>query len=133
MSGSPFLSFLRDRLSDTPYCWDIIEAPLSEVANQEKLLPANFITADGFGITEAARRYLAPLIGVSGPGTSGASRPLKGWSEAKGGSSLRKWQKPRRGHPLPTRRARSSRWAVRYAVFYPSRPAARQRQADRQL
>jgi 6-phosphofructokinase 1 len=25
-------------------------------------LPANFITADGFGITEAARRYLAPLI-----------------------------------------------------------------------
>jgi 6-phosphofructokinase 1 len=50
------------RLSDTPYRWDIIEAPLSEVANQEKLLPANFITADGFGITEAARRYLAPLI-----------------------------------------------------------------------
>jgi hypothetical protein len=27
------------RLSDTPYRWDIIEAPLSEVANQEKLLP----------------------------------------------------------------------------------------------
>ena len=50
------------RLSDTPYCWDIIEAPLSEVANQEKLLPAHFISADGFGITEAARRYLAPLI-----------------------------------------------------------------------
>jgi 6-phosphofructokinase 1 len=50
------------RLSDTPYRWDIIEAPLSEVANQEKVLPGNFITADGFGITEAARRYLAPLI-----------------------------------------------------------------------
>ena len=50
------------RLSDSPYRWDIIEAPLSKVANQEKLLPANFITADGFGITEAARRYLAPLI-----------------------------------------------------------------------
>ena len=50
------------RLSDSPYRWDIIEAPLSEVANQEKLLPAEFISADGFGITAAARRYLAPLI-----------------------------------------------------------------------
>jgi 6-phosphofructokinase len=50
------------RLSDAPYRWDIIEAPLSEVANREKLLPSEFISADGFGITEAARRYLAPLI-----------------------------------------------------------------------
>ena len=50
------------RLSDAPYRWDIVAAPLSEVANQEKLLPAEFISADGFGITEAARRYLAPLI-----------------------------------------------------------------------
>jgi ATP-dependent phosphofructokinase / diphosphate-dependent phosphofructokinase len=50
------------RLSDTPYRWDIIEAPLSEVANQEKLLPPDFISDDGFGITEMARRYLAPLI-----------------------------------------------------------------------
>ena len=50
------------RLSDAPYRWEIIEVPLSEVANQEKLLSPNFISADGFGITEAARRYLAPLI-----------------------------------------------------------------------
>ena len=50
------------RLSDSPYRWDIIEAPLSAVANQEKLLPPDFISTDGFGITEAARRYLAPLI-----------------------------------------------------------------------
>jgi len=50
------------RLSDAPYRWEIIAAPLSEVANQEKLLPADFIRPDGFGITEAARRYLAPLI-----------------------------------------------------------------------
>jgi ATP-dependent phosphofructokinase / diphosphate-dependent phosphofructokinase len=50
------------RLSDAPYRWDIVEAPLSEVANQEKLLHPDFISTDGFGITEAARRYLAPLI-----------------------------------------------------------------------
>jgi 6-phosphofructokinase 1 len=50
------------RLSDTPYRWDIIAAPLAEVANREKLLPPDFIREDGFGITAAARRYLAPLI-----------------------------------------------------------------------
>jgi 6-phosphofructokinase 1 len=50
------------RLSDLPYRWDIIEAPLSAVANQEKRLPPDFISSDSFGITEAARRYLAPLI-----------------------------------------------------------------------
>jgi ATP-dependent phosphofructokinase / diphosphate-dependent phosphofructokinase len=50
------------RLSDSPHCCDIMEAPLSEVANREKLLPPEFISADGFGITAAARRYLAPLI-----------------------------------------------------------------------
>jgi 6-phosphofructokinase 1 len=49
------------RLSDSPYRWDIVAAPPA-VANQEKLLPAEFINADGFGITAAARRYLAPLI-----------------------------------------------------------------------
>jgi ATP-dependent phosphofructokinase / diphosphate-dependent phosphofructokinase len=50
------------RISDAPYRWDIMEAQLSEVANQEKLLPPDFISPDGFGITEAAHRYLAPLI-----------------------------------------------------------------------
>src|SRR5215468_5121495 len=50
------------RLSDEPYRWDIVAAPLAEVANQEKLMPPDFIRADGFGITAAARRYLAPLI-----------------------------------------------------------------------
>ena len=50
------------RLSDAPYRWDIIAAPLAEVANQEKLLPREFISVDGFGITDAARRYLAPLV-----------------------------------------------------------------------
>ena len=50
------------RISDKPYRWRIGEAPLSRVANTEKKLPKRFITKDGFGITEAARRYLQPLI-----------------------------------------------------------------------
>ena len=37
-------------------------APLSEIANAEKTMPAEFIRDDGYGITEAARRYLQPLI-----------------------------------------------------------------------
>jgi ATP-dependent phosphofructokinase / diphosphate-dependent phosphofructokinase len=50
------------RRSSRPYRWTIGHVPLSEVANQEKKLPREFITPDGFGITQAARRYLEPLI-----------------------------------------------------------------------
>src|SRR6516225_8264833 len=39
------------RISDAPYRWDIIDASLSEVANQERLLPPDFISADGFSVT----------------------------------------------------------------------------------
>ena len=45
------------------YAWTIGEAPLSKVANVEKKMPRNYITRDGYGITEKARDYLAPLIG----------------------------------------------------------------------
>ena len=51
------------RKSSKPYRWGIGEAPLTAVANQEKKVPRNFITADGFGITAACRAYLEPLIG----------------------------------------------------------------------
>jgi ATP-dependent phosphofructokinase / diphosphate-dependent phosphofructokinase len=51
------------RKSSKPYRWSIGEAPLSAVANQEKKLPRNFISSDGFGITAACRNYLLPLIG----------------------------------------------------------------------
>ena len=50
------------RTSDEPYRWEIGEAPLAEVANVEKMMPRDFITDDGFGITPACRRYLAALI-----------------------------------------------------------------------
>ena len=50
------------RKSDKPYRWTIGKAPLSRVANKEKMMPKRFITKDGFGITAACRRYLEPLI-----------------------------------------------------------------------
>lgn len=50
------------RKSDRPYRWTIGTAPLDKVANHEKMMPRSYISRDGFGITAAARRYLAPLI-----------------------------------------------------------------------
>ncbi len=50
------------RTSNNPYRWVIDEAPLSRVANREKMMPKSYISPDGMGITPAARRYLAPLI-----------------------------------------------------------------------
>ncbi|MDR3418231.1 MAG: 6-phosphofructokinase [Nevskia sp.] len=45
-----------------PYRWSVGEAPLTQVANVEKKMPPEFISADGFHITDACRAYLSPLI-----------------------------------------------------------------------
>ncbi|MCX7114610.1 MAG: 6-phosphofructokinase [Gammaproteobacteria bacterium] len=50
------------REQDAPYTWSIQHVPLKDVANQERTLPKNYIAEDGMGITDACRRYLAPLI-----------------------------------------------------------------------
>ena len=55
------------RVSDRPYRWKIGVAPLSEIANREKMLPRDFISGDGFGITARARRYLSPLMRGESP------------------------------------------------------------------
>ena len=51
-----------DRLPGKTYKWKVGMAQLAKVANVEKMMPKNFITTDGFGITEKCREYLAPLI-----------------------------------------------------------------------
>ncbi len=51
-----------ERVSNAPYKWKVGMAPLAKVANVEKMMPKNFITADGFGITAKCREYLAPLM-----------------------------------------------------------------------
>jgi ATP-dependent phosphofructokinase / diphosphate-dependent phosphofructokinase len=50
------------RITSKPYKWEIIAAPLTKVANHEKKMPRDFITADGFHITQKCRNYLQPLI-----------------------------------------------------------------------
>lgn len=50
------------RKSSTPYVWEIGKANLADVANVEKFMPRDFITEDGFGITDACRDYLVGLI-----------------------------------------------------------------------
>ena len=51
-----------ERTSNKPFKWKVGMAPLSKVANVEKMMPKNFITKDGFGITNKCREYLEPLI-----------------------------------------------------------------------
>jgi len=51
------------RRSSKPYRWEIGSVAIDRVANREKMVPRNFITDDGFGITARCRNYLAPLIG----------------------------------------------------------------------
>ncbi|MFV1996541.1 MAG: 6-phosphofructokinase [Acidiferrobacterales bacterium] len=50
------------RTSNKPFKWKVGMAPLSKVANVEKMMPADFITKDGYGITRKCRTYLEPLI-----------------------------------------------------------------------
>lgn len=62
MAGKSGVLPIIVRRSDEPYRWEIGEAPLAAVANVERKMPRDYITEDGFGITEACRRYLRPLI-----------------------------------------------------------------------
>ena len=62
VAGKSGVMVTIERTSDTPYEWTIGEAPLADVANVEKFMPRNFISEDGFHITDAARLYLKPLI-----------------------------------------------------------------------
>ena len=44
------------------YKWRVSDTKLENVANKEKVLPKNYISADGFGITEKCKKYVQNLI-----------------------------------------------------------------------
>ncbi|OGT51262.1 MAG: 6-phosphofructokinase [Gammaproteobacteria bacterium RIFCSPHIGHO2_12_FULL_42_13] len=50
------------RESSTPYRWHVGTANLAEVANVEAKMPRDFITENGFGITQKCRDHMLPLI-----------------------------------------------------------------------
>lgn len=50
------------RKSSHPYSWEVGHVSLAEVANVEKMMPRDFISPDGYGITDQCREYLYPLI-----------------------------------------------------------------------
>ena len=62
LSGENAVMPIIKRISSNPYSWKIDKVKLSKVANVERKLPQNFITKDGFGVTEACKNYLRPLI-----------------------------------------------------------------------
>lgn len=51
-----------DRVRSKPYRWAVGEVALSKVANREKKMPANFISKDGYHITQKCRDYFLPLL-----------------------------------------------------------------------
>ena len=55
------------RTSDKPYRWKLQPMPLTDIANKEKMLPDDYISPDGMGITAKARAYLQPLTTGEAP------------------------------------------------------------------
>jgi len=62
LEGKNAIMLTIDRVSNRPYRWEIGSTALSKVANVEKMMPLEFISDDGFGITNSCRDYLYPLI-----------------------------------------------------------------------
>ncbi|HUE75325.1 MAG TPA: 6-phosphofructokinase, partial [Chloroflexota bacterium] len=58
------------REQDNPYQCITGLAPLTDIANSEKLLPKEFLSADGRMVTDAFRAYAEPLIGEPVPGST---------------------------------------------------------------
>lgn len=62
LKGHSDIMLTIERKSTKPYRWTIGTAPLEKVANVERKMPRDFITADGYHITPKCRQYLLPLI-----------------------------------------------------------------------
>ena len=62
LAGKNNIMLTLERIQQSPYIWTIGEVALEKVANAERKMPLEFLTADGFHITQACRDYLSPLI-----------------------------------------------------------------------
>jgi len=62
LAGKSGIMLTIERKATPDYQWEIGEVALEKVANQERKLPQDYISEDGFHITQACRDYLLPLI-----------------------------------------------------------------------
>ncbi|MDF1654618.1 MAG: 6-phosphofructokinase [Coxiellaceae bacterium] len=62
IAGENNIMVTIDRVSTSPYQWNVGKAALADVANIEKTVPRDFISDNGFHITQACRDYIQPLI-----------------------------------------------------------------------
>ncbi|MFK7864312.1 MAG: 6-phosphofructokinase [Pseudohongiellaceae bacterium] len=75
------------------YTWHIGEAKLADVANVEKMMPRDYITRDGFQITEKARNYFSPLIqGEDYPPFKGGIPQYARLKKVLATKKLKKWR-----------------------------------------
>jgi 6-phosphofructokinase 1 len=61
--GGVMVTMKRTNQPGEPYQMDFGTISLSEVANHERPMPDEYISSNGFGVTEAFLTYAAPLIG----------------------------------------------------------------------
>lgn len=61
-AGQTNIMLTIKRESSSPYRWSVGTAKLSDVANIEAKMPMDFITDNGFGITEKCREHMLPFI-----------------------------------------------------------------------
>ena len=62
LKGENNVMLTIERIAGPQYNWRIGTVSLAEVANVESKMPRDYITEDGFGITDKCREYLTPLI-----------------------------------------------------------------------
>jgi 6-phosphofructokinase len=63
LSGQSDLMVTLTREGDEPYACGTATAPLADIANLQRLLPDEFIAADGHSLTAAFSQYALPLLG----------------------------------------------------------------------
>ncbi len=62
LNGESGVMMSFKRISDMPYVVDIVSVPASAAANNEKMFPKEWVSADGTDVTESAYKYFLPLI-----------------------------------------------------------------------
>ena len=63
LSGKGGCMAALKRISDDPYQCEEILVPVEQLALRERMFPREWITEDGFGVTEAFARWCRPLLG----------------------------------------------------------------------